>query len=115
MPAEPGNPTQSSESASTQRLDEINTLAAHNAGQLTPSFQDAFEGGESGRIEDDIDDTGANAPDGQDDEEPLVHVSGKHRDLCVWPCTDCCQARACMRSTQREYGSVCIFSWKLQC
>lgn len=118
VPARPGSPmapTQSPESASTQGLDEIDTLTAHDASQLACSFQDAFDGGESGCIEDDIDDTGANAPDGQDDDELLVHVSGRHCDLSVWPCTDCCQASACMQSTQREHGSVCMFSWKLQC
>lgn len=71
----PDGPVQSS--VSTQGLDEIDTLAAHDASQLARSFQDAFDGGESSRIEDDIDDTDANAPDSQDDDEPLVHVSGK--------------------------------------
>ncbi|KAG1875917.1 hypothetical protein C8R48DRAFT_768772 [Suillus tomentosus] len=67
VPAEPGSPmapTQSSESASTQKLDKIDTLTAHNASQLACSFQDAFDSGESGCIEDDIDNTGANVPDG---------------------------------------------------
>ncbi|KAG2142292.1 uncharacterized protein EDB93DRAFT_1252350 [Suillus bovinus] len=80
VPAEPGSPTahtQSSEPVSTQGLDEIDTLATHNVSQLACSFQDAFDGGENGHVEDDIDDTGANAPDGQDDDKLLVYVSGQ--------------------------------------
>jgi hypothetical protein len=113
---EPDGPVQSSVSA--QGLDKIDTLAAHDASQLACSFQDAFDGGESSWIEDDIDDAGANAPDGQDDDEPLVHASGKYRDLCAQPFTDCqhrCQASAWMQSTLRVHGSVCMFSWKLEC
>ncbi|KAG2343761.1 hypothetical protein BDR05DRAFT_947874 [Suillus weaverae] len=68
--AEPGSPTQSSASVSTRVRDEIDTLAAHNAGQLVRSFQDTLGSGDSSHIEDDINDTGANAPDGQHDEEP---------------------------------------------
>ncbi|KAG1778557.1 hypothetical protein EV702DRAFT_1196072 [Suillus placidus] len=55
----PDVPAQSS--ISTQGLDEINTLAAHDA-------------------KDDIDDAGANAPESQDDDEPLVHASGQCMD-----------------------------------
>ncbi|KAG1863906.1 hypothetical protein F4604DRAFT_1929027 [Suillus subluteus] len=89
VPAEPGRPTQSSESVPTQGLDEIDTLAAHDATQLARSDQHTFDSGQSNRIEDHIADTGANPPDHQHDEELLVPASSKHPNVYIEPCTDC--------------------------
>ncbi|KIK31871.1 hypothetical protein CY34DRAFT_19485 [Suillus luteus UH-Slu-Lm8-n1] len=75
----PDGPVQSS--VSTQGLDKIDTLAVHDASQLARSFQDVFDGGESSCIEDDNDDTGANALNSQDDDEPLVYASDQCMDV----------------------------------
>jgi hypothetical protein len=54
------------------------THAARDACQLARSPQDAFDGGESSRIEDDIGDAGENDPGGQDDAS-LIHCRSQLR------------------------------------